>query len=257
MAGVVFLLVALGINGAPGAAHVDGPSSSDEVAAQKDGGTVPSAPLQVAERRPRLGPTPARTQFAPPPALIAKPAESDVEDDSSAVALGIPIGTKILAAILTQLRTDRSVAGQDFVARVADPVVWNGREVIPVDAQLRGIVDAVVPGRQGQAPSLQLSLTEIRLNGRATRIRTARYTVVAPESGDRDGRALTIVIGAAVGTAIGGAVGGESGAVIGAAAGVAAGAAVPARSTVGGEYVLGNHLTFKLLEALRLPPGAG
>ena len=144
VAGIALLMVALGTKQGPGPARMEAPVSPQEAPATNANVSVPSVTLQSAERSLHPGPTrgPAR-RAAPAPADIEKPApaltrkqlEGDVEDDAPAIVPFVPIGTKILATIVTPLRTDRSVAGQEFRATVADSIVWNGREVVPVDAE--------------------------------------------------------------------------------------------------------------------------
>jgi hypothetical protein len=75
---------------------------------------------------------------------------------------------------------------------------------------------------------------------------------VVPPAGDGDARIDTLIIGAAAGAVLGGAVAKGRGAVAGAAIGAALAEDVSSRASR--RYVLGNELTFKLAEALRLPP---
>lgn len=166
-------------------------------------------------------------------------------------ALSVPIGSKVLVRVLTTLRTDRSRPGQTFDAELAEPLTWNGHQVAQLAAPVRGVVDAVFQGDGGRPSSMQLSLVTITVGDHAERVRTARYEIVAPAP-QRSQRPFIVVIGAVSGAVVGGAIGGQAGAAAGAALGASV---IDGPSVVGDSYVLGNRLTFKLAEPLRLQPG--
>lgn len=197
---------------------------------------------------------PAALGVVPAPLSTTETAKTEAaadEDELEPPPAAVPIGTKVMVAIQTVLRTDRTARGDAFEGVLADPLLWNGREVAAAASRVRGIVDLVIPGTGDRPPALQLSLTSIQIGGEPTRVRTARYEIVAPPF-DGGARVRTLIVGAIGGAAIGGVVGGAKGAAAGAAIGAsAAGRPTPS----GGEYVIGDRLTFRLAEPLRLQPG--
>jgi len=187
---------------------------------------------------------PVASTEVPPPAILP------TVDEEVSVRPAMPVGTKVMVTIVTELRTDRAAAGQEFEARLASPLLWEGRAVIAVGAAIRGTVDAVVSGDHQSSPSLQLSLTEIVIDGVPAPIRTARYEVVGPEPTAGQSRAITLILGAVAGAATGVATGGTKGGVIGGVVGAAA--LARSRPPVNGEYLFAQALTFKLVEPLSL-----
>jgi len=217
-------------------------------------GPVPPGPAAESPRatatplsRGTVAPSPVSSSVPPESAAPSPPQDDEVEVEPPA----IPIGTKILVTIGTELRTDRTTRGQFFEASLADPIVWQGREVAAAGTRVQGIVDAVVSGSVEREPSLQLSLLHIEIGGEPVRVRTARYEATAPHASGGPSR-VTLIIGVVGGAALGGVLGGGKGAVTGAAIGATA--AARAGPSAGEEYVFGNRLTFKLAEPLRLQP---
>ena len=152
------------------------------------------------------------------------------------VRLGEALGSKI------------SQSGQDFTATVAEPVVVDGKEVIPAGADAHGtVVDAKPLGRFKGAASLKIELTEIK----SYKVQTASVNRAAKGKGKRT--AVMIGGGAGAGALIGALAGGGKGAAIGAAVGAGAGTA--------GTYFTGNKdivlpaetvVSFKLLQPIEV-----
>ena len=149
---------------------------------------------------------------APAPADKPKPAAKTT----------IPAGTHLSVALLDAVSSDKSQAGDSFMASLTQPVVVNGKTVLAKGTKVRGrVVDAKESGRVKGLASLELKLTEVIHNGKSIEISTKTHTAVAEKSTKRD---AGIVGGAAgIGAAIGAIAGGGKGAAIGAAAGGAGG----------------------------------
>jgi hypothetical protein len=96
----------------------------------------------------------------------------------------IPMGTKLRVALIDGVSSDRSRAGDAFLANLTEPVVIDGRTVLAKGTTVRGhVVAARESGRVKGRASLQLKLTEIvRENGRPIDVSTKPYTAVAEEA---------------------------------------------------------------------------
>lgn len=236
----------------------EGVLRSTEVAATSPPAAPPSTPVSAPAPRP-VAPTasrarpglslPAKPVVTPepgrvPPTEASVDQEQDEELQPSAPAL--PIGTKLLVAIRTVLRTDRTARGTRFDGVLVERLIWNGREAVAAGSPIQGIVDHVVPGQADRPPAMLLSLTSLAVGGVPRPVRTARYEIVAPPY-DGGARFTTLIVGAVAGAGVGGILGGASGA----AAGAALGAATVDHSTTASEYVLGDRLTFRLAEPMR------
>lgn len=202
-------------------------------------GSKPAENATSTENRDTSGAASSNPNAPKPPGLMDRltsktytvPAETIVS-----VRLGEALGSKI------------SQAGQDFSATVAEPVVVDGKEVIPAGADARGVVaDAKPLGRFKGGASLKIELTEIK----SYKVQTASVNRAAKGKGKRT--AVMIGGGAGAGALIGALAGGGKGAAIGAAVGAGAGTA--------GTYFTGNKdivlpaetvVSFKLLQALEV-----
>lgn len=209
---------------------------------------VPSAAPEVNIQGADLAP--AVPSDVPAPSGVSMP-RSEAEDASQAFVV-VPVGTPLSVRILSELRTDRSRAGERFIGQLQAPVVVAGEEVLAAGSRIEGLVDAIgVIGNSDQRTFLELSLIEVTRDHQAVPIQTARYRVEGPE-GPPGGGVRPLVIGAAVGAVAGGVVAGGEGAILGGGAGALVAAA--GRSTRTTEYVLGDRLTFRLAKALVLKP---
>jgi hypothetical protein len=164
----------------------------------------------------------------------------------------IPAGTKLSVALLDGVSSDKSQAGDPFMASLTQPVIVNGKTVLAKGTKVRGrVVDATESGRVKGLASLELMLTEIVRNNKAIEISTKPYTAVAKKSTKRD---AAVVGGAAgIGAAIGAIAGGGKGAAIGAAAGGGAGTGT-VLATKGNEVRFGPEqlLSFTLTAPLEI-----
>jgi hypothetical protein len=159
-------------------------------------------------------------------------AESEAKPDSTPAPVAdkppvdpkvtIPAGTKLRVALLDAVSSDKSRAGDPFIATLTEPVVIDGKTVLAKGTRVRGrVVNAVDSGRVKGRASLELKLTEIVKDNKPIGISTKSYVAVAESTKKRD--AAIIGGGAGVGAAIGAIAGGGKGAAIGAAVGGGAG----------------------------------
>jgi hypothetical protein len=145
--------------------------------------------------------------------------------------LTLPEGMPLVVRTTSALSTKTQVAGQSFIAHLDQPLVLNGREVLPRGAELEGVVvESDKGGRVKGVATISVRMTHlITPGGRSVDISTSTITHDANATKKKD--AVKIGIGSGVGAAIGAIAGGGKGAAIGAAAGGGAGTGV----------VLGTH----------------
>ena len=139
----------------------------------------------------------------------------------------LPAETELRVSLLTRLSSDDNAAGDTFEGTLTEPVLLNGKEVIPKHAKVWGKVsNTVKSGRLKQRAELWATLTAIEAKGK-------KYNVSTSTAGEKEGsKAKRDIIliggGTGAGAAIGGAAGGGKGAGIGAAIGAGAGTAIAA-----------------------------
>lgn len=157
---------------------------------------------------------------------------------AQAVTYTIPAGTVLHCRLTRTLSTKLNSQGDLFTATVSEPLVINGKEIIPAGATLQGHVSSIArPGRIRGVGKMQLAAEKIFLrNGTAYSISSVLLTVYGaegakvtgdegmlqgPSSRKRDlkevgiglggGGLLGTVFGGLHGTLVGGAVGGVAG----------------------------------------------
>lgn len=137
----------------------------------------------------------------------------------------LPEGTSLVVRTTTALSTKTHQAGQSFSAHLEQPVVMNGREIVPKDAEMEGtIVDSDQGGRVKDRATLAVQMTGLHTAG--GRVAVSTGTIVREANATKAKDAAKIGIGSGVGAAIGAIAGGGKGAAIGAAAGAGAGTGV-------------------------------
>jgi hypothetical protein len=158
----------------------------------------------------------------------------------------LPESTPIHVTLNTAVASDRSRPGDHFGATISEPLVLDGKTIIPKGAQVTGVVvDARPSGRLKGRAHLLLGLETVEVNGSTYDIRTASEARFGDKHKNRN---LALIGGAAGGGLLIGAIaGGGEGALIGGPIGAGAGTAaalftgkkdirVPAET----------HLTFRL-----------
>ena len=204
----------------------------------------------------RFAPSPRATVSPPAPAPVPKPPPTAAPPPPEAEPLlEVPIGTPFAVRITTELRSDRARPGAPFEARLDEPLLSRGRQVIAEGAAVTGrVLGAGLSGDGTRRPFLELVLSTIEVDGRPVAVRTGLYRLVAPSAPSGGGPSVVaVVVGAAAGGLVGAAAGGRPGALPGAAAGAATAATLnTSPHAPAAEYRVGNRLTFKLAESLRL-----
>jgi hypothetical protein len=143
-------------------------------------------------------------------------------------------------------------AGQTFTGSVMDPIVVDGRTLIPAGATVAGeVTDAKSAGRFKGAAELAITIRSVTVGGVPHTL--AASTVSQTSTGKGKRSAALIGGGAGLGALIGGLAGGGKGAAIGALAGGGAGTA-GAGLTGNREITLPaeSAVSFKLRQSLRL-----
>ena len=137
----------------------------------------------------------------------------------------LPAGTVISVRTIDAINSDSAHSGESYHASVSQPVVVNGRTVIPqgADATLR-VVQVEQGGRISGNEQISLELESVRWNGGYL---TPNSTNAELSNGSRGKESAAVIGGgAALGAVIGAIAGGGKGAAIGAASGAGAGTAV-------------------------------
>jgi hypothetical protein len=160
------------------------------------------------------------------PRDIARERERDRDRDNSGPGpqsgFTLPADTAVTIRMIDSVNSDTARLGETFRASLDEPVVVDGREVIPRGADvLTKLVDDKQSGKIQGRTVLTLALSTITVNGRPVDVTS---TDVKTESASRGSRSAKVVGGtAALGAIIGAIAGGGKGAAIGAGSGAAVG----------------------------------
>ncbi|MEI9973457.1 MAG: hypothetical protein WDO73_16275 [Ignavibacteriota bacterium] len=187
-------------------------------------------------------PQPAAQPEGPPPVegVPAPPVEP--------AGVVIPGGTPLRVRVNEALSTRRNTRGDRFTATLIDPVVVNGRTVLPARTHLSGrVLVSNSSGRLKGRARLVLALDSFERDGRRFPISTTAAARVSSSHKKRN--LIGIGGGAGGGAAIGAIAGGGLGAAIGAGAGAAAG-------TIGTAITGKKQVTIPAEAVLRFTLGA-
>jgi len=168
-------------------------------------------------------------------------------------SLTVPQDTPIHVTLDQGLASDESRPGDHFEATVSQPVLIDGKTVIPQGAYAEGlVVDAQRSGRLKGRARLQLALETVTVNGQNYGVRTASSW---RSGGDHKKRNFAWIGGSAGGGAVIGAIAaGGKGALIGGPVGAGAGTAVAFLTGKKDIHLRPEtQLTFKLAEAVTIP----
>jgi hypothetical protein len=137
----------------------------------------------------------------------------------------VPLGTPIHVTLDQAISSDQNRPGEHFEATVSEPVVIDGKTIIPRGAYAEGlVVDARHSGRLAGRARLQLVLETVNVNGQNYDVRTSSSW---RSGGPHKKRNWAWIGGGAGGGALIGALaGGGKGALIGGPVGAGAGTAV-------------------------------
>jgi hypothetical protein len=129
--------------------------------------------------------------------------------------------------MIDSIDTDVTGAGERFRASIDDPVVVDGKVVIPRNADATVQVMRVEQaGRISGSDEIALKLYDVTVNGRSYEAATNYAEVKGAGQGKSTAKTTAVTTG--VGAALGAIIGGGKGAAIGAGAGAATGVAVSA-----------------------------
>ena len=153
----------------------------------------------------------------------AKGQASQQEPKARFATLVIPTGTNVVTSLGTRLSTDTNQSGDSFVTTTTEPIVVDGRTVVPAGARIKGALSNVQSsGRISGRARMTLRFDElIDLAGKTHAITAEPITLQAASK--TQGDVEKIAAGGAIGAVIGGIAGGGKGAGIGAGAGAGAG----------------------------------
>jgi len=160
------------------------------------------------------------------PGSAALAPDDPVVPDSAPAAVEkvIPRGTAFRVRLDESLDTRRNRVGDQFRASLAEPVVLDGRTIVPRGTEFLGhVTESQASGRLEGRAEIALTLDSFQLQGREYRIETGSIDRVS--ANHKKHNAEFIGGGAGIGALIGGIAGGGKGALIGAGAGAGAGTA--------------------------------
>jgi hypothetical protein len=158
------------------------------------------------------------------PAAEAKP---EVKSELERTEVVIPKGTALHVRIDENLDTKRNRAGDQFRASLAEPVVVEGKTVVPKGTRFVGhVTESQASGRLEGRAELALTLDSFELAGKDYPVHTGSIDRVS--ANHKKHNIAMIGGGAGLGALIGGLAGGGKGALIGAGAGAGAGTATAA-----------------------------
>ncbi len=182
------------------------------------------------------------------PALLIALGVFGISKMTHGEAVMVPAGTEIQVKLDQSIATDRTTSGDPFQASVAEPVMIDGKAVIPKNALVRGqIVSVRESGRLAGVARMRLELRSVEVNGTEYELHTSNF---ARRGGDHKKRNWAFIGGGAGGGALIGALAaGGKGALIGGPIGAGAGIAA-ATLTGKKDFVLPAEtlLTFQLVD---------
>ena len=165
----------------------------------------------------------------------------------------LPESTAIHVRLDQAVASDQNRPGDHFEATVSEPVVIDGKTVIPQGAYAEGlVVDAQHSGRLKGRARLQLELETVSVNGQNYGVRT--LSSYRAGGGHKKRNWALIGGGAGGGALIGALAGGGKGALIGGPVGAGAGTAVALLTGKKDIHLRPETpLTFKLAEPVTIP----
>jgi len=180
--------------------------------------------------------------------------------------LSLPSGTSVHMKLETPISTQTNKVGDTFAGRVTEPVMLNGKAVVPVGAAIQGqIVKLTEPRRIKGKPTIELRPDSITMpNGEkyefhATVVDTdpSTQTSVNDEGQikgkGRDGKDVrNIAIGTGAGVGVGAVVAGGKGALIGATIGAGVTVAHWLSKHKSAELPAGSEIVMELNRAMSL-----
>lgn len=169
------------------------------------------------------------------------------------VNMEIPAGHTLKIRMVDPIDSASNGAGEAFRATLEDPIVIDGKELVPEKTLVFiELVKAVSAGRMTGRSELELALHSMEISGKTYRLSSDTYQQVGKSRGKDT--ALKVGVATGIGTAIGAIAGGKKGAAIGAAVGGGSGVAVQAVTR--GQQVkvpTETELEFRLKDPVTVP----
>jgi hypothetical protein len=193
----------------------------------------------------------AAVEFTPRKAAPAPVAAPDPTVAPKPVS--VPSGTMLNVRLTQAIDVDATQTGAAFKSVLDDPVMLNGRVVIPRNTVVAlQAVKVEQAGKMKGSDNITLKANTIAFAGRKYDIVTAY--VETKGSGEGKKTARKVGGGAGLGAIVGGIAGGGTGAAIGAAAGAATGAIVASQGTEHLKLPAETRLQFQLTAAVTVQP---
>ncbi len=137
--------------------------------------------------------------------------------------LVVPTGTNFVAVLQTQLSTDVNRTGDPFVATTVEPIVVEGRTLVPAGARIGGVLrDVQASGRIKDRARMTLAFQDITDSSDKVHPIAAQPLQIQAAS-ETHNDVVKIGAGGAIGAILGAISGKKNGALVGAAAGAGAG----------------------------------
>jgi hypothetical protein len=203
---------------------------------------------------------------APDPDNHAADMDAGVVTRVAGPANGLPVGTLVRTKMLQDFSTKTTVEGSEWRAELMEPLMRDGRVLIPAGAVVRGRVTSVHGGRRitGQAgihlQTLAVMMpdgTSMGMHGQVIDTSISHSTLVDNEGTilHRDHKkeeAGVLALTAGSGVAAGAVLGGVPGALIGAGVGVGISTVIWLKADRQAEMPKGTQVTFELTRAMVL-----
>ena len=175
-------------------------------------------------------------------------------DPSTAPApVTVPAKTMLNVLLTQAIDVDAAQAGMMFKSLLDDPVMLEGRVIVPRGAAVSlQSVKVEQAGKMKGADKITLKANSFSFGGRKYEIATTYVESKGAGEGKKSGR--KVIGGAGLGAVVGGIAGGGSGAAIGAAVGGAAGAVVASQGTEHLKLPAETRLQFQLTAAVTVRP---
>jgi len=182
-----------------------------------------------------------------------KPAAAAPTPARAPAAVTVPAKTMLNVRLTEGIDVDATKAGASFRSLVDDPVMLDGKVVIPRGAVV--VVQAVSVTQSGTmkgSDKISLKANSIAFGGRSYEIVTAYIETKGSGEGKKTGRKVGAGVG--LGAVVGGIAGGGTGAAIGAAVGGATGAVVASQGQEHLQLPAETRLQFQLNAAVTIRP---
>jgi outer membrane lipoprotein SlyB len=177
---------------------------------------------------------------------------SAAKTPSDSQTITLPIGTEIAVRTIDRIDSKRADLSREYAGSLDDPIVVNGVEVVPANADaVLKVVEAQGAGLTHRA-SLSTALVAVVIHGQRFGVVTSKVDSKAGSPAKR-----TVIGGAAgagAGAAIGAAAGGAAGAAVGAGVGAAAGAITGKLTGKGVEIAPETRFTYTLTQPAAITP---